>query len=136
MNDPAQREYLTVPYSGWSAQTPYDLFAVLHQLMGHLGKRHDGDGQQLLARVWRVNSPLLKKIDALTPEWIPVNKPIRDFIAEMVPGMVLEVNESGRLVKKVVGHMNAESGTCGGCCSMRYETDVVVRYRMLDWEAE
>lgn len=48
--------------------------------------------------------------------------------------MVIEINESGYLRKKVIGHMNMFSGTCSGCCSMEYDTDVVVRYRMLEWE--
>jgi hypothetical protein len=66
--DPTARSYMPLPYTGWTVQTPDEMFTVLSQLMDHLAKRRDGDGQQLLARLWRVNSPLLARIDSL--QWV------------------------------------------------------------------
>ena len=63
--DPTTRTYPAVAPTGWTVQTPDEMFAVLAELMGHLGRLNDGTGQQLLARLWRVNNPLLMRIAAL-----------------------------------------------------------------------
>ena len=60
--DPTLRDYPIYPSSGAAAETPDDLLAVLKQLAGMLNKEHPR-AHQLLGRVWRVNSPILRRID-------------------------------------------------------------------------
>lgn len=62
--------------------------------------------------------------------WIAVNKPIRNFVGDLKPGMLLEFENGTRML---VGDINELTGSCD-CCGMRYDTDIVVRYRMLDLE--
>lgn len=67
MSDPVQRTYPRVPVTGWTAQTADEAFAVLFQLMEMLTDDGAPDNRapmiQLLARVWRFNSPILRAID-------------------------------------------------------------------------
>lgn len=61
--DPVARAYPRRPVTGWVARTPDDLLAVLSQLSAHLDRGDDAVAMQLLARVWRAGSPILKRID-------------------------------------------------------------------------
>ncbi|AEY69537.1 hypothetical protein AH2_00027 [Burkholderia phage vB_BceS_AH2] len=71
--DPVQRDYPIVADVGWAAQNVNDLFAVLYKLNVKLCRAEASDDEvaaarQLLARVWRFNSPILKAISALAEE--------------------------------------------------------------------
>lgn len=63
--DPALRTYPKPRTTGWVAKTPNDLFSVLKQIALHAENSEDSVLAQLVARVWRLNSPLLEKIDTL-----------------------------------------------------------------------
>lgn len=60
--------------------------------------------------------------------WITVNKTMCDFVNDLEPGMLLEFEDGRRML---VGDINAQSGCCS-CCSMYYDTYVVVRYTLID----
>lgn len=58
--DPFLQRHPPVSVTGWRASTPAELFAVLAALAERLSREDASpDAQQLLARVWRVNNPLL-----------------------------------------------------------------------------
>lgn len=61
--DITERTYQVAGTVGWIAETKDDLFAVLSALQDYLAGHDYRHGQYLLARVWRLNSPILKRID-------------------------------------------------------------------------
>ena len=61
--DPFLREYFRVPSVGWVATTTDEAFAVLATLARHLQSVNDEEGQQLLARLWRLNNPVIAHIE-------------------------------------------------------------------------
>lgn len=67
-------------------------------------------------------------------KWYPVNQPIRDFIATLKVGMVIEVAEEDGLKQYLIGNMPPDTSTCCGCYDRRYDTEIVTRYRMINWE--
>lgn len=68
-------------------------------------------------------------------KWHPVGLPIRDFWPQAKVGMVIEVKEYGDEIKQyLIGHLNAESGSCDCCGRAHYDTEIVIRYRNINWE--
>lgn len=65
-------------------------------------------------------------------KWYPVNKPLRDFISEIVVGMVIEVQEMDGLKQYLIGDMNDVGGLCD-CCNRDNDTEIVTRYRNINW---
>jgi hypothetical protein len=66
LTDPVERVYPPIDDSGWIARSVGDLLAVLNKLNARLSEGNDVHSErarQLLARVWRFNSPILKAID-------------------------------------------------------------------------
>lgn len=58
--------------------------------------------------------------------WVAVNKPLHDFVGELQPGMLLEIQDGAETKRRLVGHWNSHSQVFGDC--------VVLRYRMLNLE--
>lgn len=66
--------------------------------------------------------------------WYPVGLPIRDFIRCLKPGMVIEVEEENGPQQHLVGSMAPDTSACHGCYSRQHDTEIVIRYRMINWE--
>lgn len=65
-NDPFFQEHKSVLAYGFVANTPELMFSVLQQLAERLAREGaSAESQQLLARVWRPQNPLLEKISQL-----------------------------------------------------------------------
>lgn len=68
--DPILRDWAThVPSTGWAAKTGVDVMNVLSALMTHLDEKGDECGMQLLARLWRLNNPVLQHIVEFDAPW-------------------------------------------------------------------
>lgn len=119
--DPIMREWnLGAMVTGWTATTGNEAMDVLASLANHLKHADDTVGSQLLARIWRFNSPVLKHICEMdTPEVVEKRKALLELLNTVATRVGVKVGDDilGELLPKLLALVQ-DAELLQGICRM------------------